>query len=118
MYLVIWEFRVRPESRDVFVRLYGPEGEWVRLFRAASGYLGTEMVRDEDDPDRYLTLDRWVSQADHDTFRERLTPEYEALDREGEALTTSERKIGAFTADRTLVVPARAEILRPPPALK
>jgi heme-degrading monooxygenase HmoA len=117
MYLMIWEFRVSAESCEGFERLYGPEGGWARLFRTGSGYLGTELVRDQDDPERYLTLDRWISRADHDAFRASHAAEYEALDREGETLTASERKIGAFTAERNLVVPARAESLRPPPFL-
>jgi heme-degrading monooxygenase HmoA len=46
---------------------------------------------------RYVTIDRWESAAAFDAFRRRYAREFEALDRDCEALTTDERPLGSFT---------------------
>ena len=53
----------RYEVRDPadFERVYGPEGEWAQFFRSGAGYIGTELLRDVEEPDRYLVIDRWES---------------------------------------------------------
>lgn len=95
-YLYVWEFRARPGARERFEAAYGPEGEWVRLFRQAAGYLGSELLHDADEPGRYLTIDRWESRAACDAFRERFATAFEALDARCEALTERETKLGDF----------------------
>ena len=45
-YAYIWEYTVRPERVAEFEQAYGPDGEWVRLFRRAGGYVRTELHRD------------------------------------------------------------------------
>ena len=37
-YVYVWEFVVAPEQAGAFEEAYGPEGEWVRLFRGGRGY--------------------------------------------------------------------------------
>jgi heme-degrading monooxygenase HmoA len=96
MFIVIWEFEIKNNSQASFERVNGPNGEWAKLFKRGEGYLGTELVRDLANPQRYLTIDRWVSQADYDAFRQKWRNEYEAMDQRGEALTASETKIGSF----------------------
>ena len=32
-YVVVWEFEPRPDAVPAFVHAYGPDGEWVPLFR-------------------------------------------------------------------------------------
>src|SRR5262245_35054766 len=98
MYLVVWEFRVTSEQEAAFRLASGPEGEWVRLFRTGAGYLGTELLQDERDKHRYLTVDRWSSRAAHDAFRAGWPEEYRALDQAFAALTEHETQIGSFTA--------------------
>jgi len=101
MYVILWEFRVRAEAVAEFERLYGPAGAWASLFRAAPGYLGTELLRDAGGGPRYLTLDRWASPGAYADFRRRQADAYAALDREGEGLTEAERLVGEFTAHAT-----------------
>ena len=60
-YVTVWEFRVRPEAFEVFERIYGPDGDWVRLFQTAEGYVTTELNRDLRQAGRYVTLDFWTS---------------------------------------------------------
>jgi heme-degrading monooxygenase HmoA len=95
-YATLWEFSVPPAHRSEFVSHYGPDGSWVRLFRRARGYLGTDLLSDRADPLRYVTIDRWES-ADHwHAFRRQFSEEYEALDRRCERLTAREAPLGEY----------------------
>jgi heme-degrading monooxygenase HmoA len=93
----IWEFHVPPETEVRFLLLYGPNGEWARLFGRAKGHLQTLLLRDEGNPHRYLTVDRWQSAAAYQEFRTRFAREYHALDLQGEALTSVETNLGSFS---------------------
>jgi heme-degrading monooxygenase HmoA len=95
--VLAWEFEVAPDQRDAFERRYGPEGDWARLFARADGFLGTRLLRDTGTSGCYVTLDAWRSEADWQAFRARFAAEYAALDRDCEALTTREARLGAFT---------------------
>jgi len=95
-FVYVWEFRVRPEAVAAFEAAYGPEGDWVRLFRRHAGYLGTDLLRDAAEPTRWLTIDRWRSRADRDRCRELAATEFDAIDRACEALTFDERHLGDF----------------------
>lgn len=96
MYCYVWEYRVRSDETDAFQKQYGPEGAWVALFARAPGYVGTRLLRDRADSDRFLTIDTWETAADHSAFREQFTREFEELDRRCEALTVSEIHLGDF----------------------
>lgn len=98
MYEIFWEYEVRPEQAAPFEGLYGANGEWVRLFRQADGYVETLLFRDTDRPTHYLTVDRWRSRASYEAFIQAARPAYSALDRRGDELTVSERRLGAFSA--------------------
>jgi len=89
---------VKPGAEAAFERLYGPSGGWSALFRPAPGYLGTELLHDAHAPGRYVTVDRWESAAAYDAFRLESAAAYAALDRQGEALTETERLVGELTA--------------------
>lgn len=95
-YVYLWAFRVKPGRRREFVRIYGPGGDWERLFRKARGYLGTELLHDRRERNRFVTVDRWRDRASHLAFRRRYAREFEALDRRCAALTSSERLLGQF----------------------
>jgi heme-degrading monooxygenase HmoA len=96
MHVIVWEFTVPSEHRRAFEQAYGPEGDWAVLFRTAPGYLGTELLRDEQTAGRYLTIDRWETGEDFALFTKSSGPAYAALDRKFEGLTARELKIGAF----------------------
>jgi heme-degrading monooxygenase HmoA len=98
MFIVIWRFEVAEEKVAAFEAAYGPEGVWARLFRSSPEYHGTELLRDAYVPGTYLTIDRWSSEEAYRAFRKEHDAEYEALDRECDALTGRETRIGAFTA--------------------
>jgi heme-degrading monooxygenase HmoA len=98
MFVVVWQFEVSEDKIAAFEAAYGPEGSWAQLFRTSPQYGGTELLRDAYVPGSYLTIDRWVSEADFRAFRKEHDKEYEALDRACDALTARETRIGAYTA--------------------
>ena len=87
-FTTLWEFAVLPARQAEFESHYGPEGDWVRLFRRGTGYLGSELLQDRANPQRYLTIDRWESLEAWRAFRRHFAEEYERLDREFEGLAT------------------------------
>jgi heme-degrading monooxygenase HmoA len=95
-YIVIWEYSVPPEHATAFLAAYGPAGTWAKLFRASPAYRGTELYRDREIADRYVTIDFWMSPADFDRFRQEHAEAYAALDRACESLTVNERRLGGF----------------------
>lgn len=95
-YVCAWEFVVRPACVAEFERIYGSDGEWVRLFRRAPGYQCSELHRDRTQPTRFLTLDFWDSREACDRFQRAHADDYEALDARCEPLTEREREIGRF----------------------
>ena len=95
-YAYVWEYLVHPEHVTEFEAAYGRNGGWVRLFRRAAGYLGTELHRDRADPCRFLTIDYWETFSDWERFRVELGDEFEAFDRRCEKLTDHELEIGRF----------------------
>jgi heme-degrading monooxygenase HmoA len=95
-YWVVWSYDVKPEQAKAFERAYGPDGEWVQLFRRAPGYVGTEMRRETDRTPRYFTVDRWISREDYHRFKENFRSEYQMLDARCAAMTEGEKKVGDF----------------------
>lgn len=99
MYVILWEFAVRPEKTDAFVAAYRSDGAWAKLFARADGYLGTELVRSTETTaeSRFITIDRWKTPEDFTAFQKQFGAEYRSLDTQFEGLTISERKLGTFT---------------------
>lgn len=95
--LYLWQFDVKAESVEEFERIYGSNGEWERLFRRSFAFRGTALLRDPLRPTRYYTLDFWESDQEYWQFREQMSDDYAELDRKCDALTESERFLGAFT---------------------
>jgi heme-degrading monooxygenase HmoA len=96
-FVYIWQFDVEEARRVEFERHYGPSGSWAALFRRARGYLGTQLLKDQSMPGRYLTVDRWQSAAAYRAFREEFAAAYAELDQQFEKLTREERAIGDYT---------------------
>ncbi|PWB77934.1 MAG: hypothetical protein C3F07_01070 [Anaerolineales bacterium] len=96
MFIVLWEYRVKPEKQSEFESIYSPKGAWGELFKTGNGYLGTELFGDQDHPGRYLTIDRWTSKAEYEIFLSKHRQEYKALDEECECLTESESLLGMW----------------------
>ena len=95
-YAIVWEFRVRPGCEGQFEQVYGPEGDWARFFRQGRGYAATQLIRDESDPRRYLTIDFWRSRTDYEAFRQQHAEEYRLIDDKCETMTEREVSLGTF----------------------
>jgi hypothetical protein len=95
-YVVIWEFVVSPGREARFERVYGPSGDWVRLFQQDPNHLRTELIRVPGTSRRYLTLDFWKSQSAYDRFRQKHLAEYRAIDRKCGEMTERERKLATL----------------------
>jgi hypothetical protein len=92
----VWNYVVRPESLEAFRIAYGPDSEWVQLFRRDPAYVSTTLLADLHDPTRFMTLDFWTSPEACTAFRERCAAEFDALDRRFEQLTVQEVHAGDF----------------------
>jgi heme-degrading monooxygenase HmoA len=91
---------VRPDRRGDFERRYGSDGDWARLFALADGYAGTVLLRDAEEPDRYVTIDAWPDREAFESFRAQHAAEYARLDAECAALTLEERCLGWYDVTR------------------
>jgi len=100
-FVYIWLYDVREGSELDFETLYGPDGGWAQLFRKSAQYLGTDLLRDRSKKSRYVTVDRWSSEASHREFVSAHREEFAELDRKGERLTTKETGIGDFDVVRS-----------------
>jgi heme-degrading monooxygenase HmoA len=96
MFVVLWEFEVKPGCEERFETVYGPSGDWARLFGRDPSYRETLLLRDPFRTRTYLTLDFWDSREAYEAFREANLSAYTTLDRACEALTSAERKIGSY----------------------
>jgi heme-degrading monooxygenase HmoA len=95
-YTYLWEFHVTGERREEFENDYGPGGAWARLFRQSPGYIETLLLRDTANAGRYVTIDRWQSEAAYQAFRSRFAAEYRELDERCQHLTTKEISLGQY----------------------
>lgn len=96
MYVIIWEYYVKPAHLPRFEKIYGESGKWVELFQKGHGYLGTELLHDSSDPGHYITIDRWVSFRDYQAFLSTWKEEYESVDAQCEGLADQEIPLGKW----------------------
>ncbi len=96
MFLALWEFDVKQGSEERFESVYGPSGEWARMFRRDPAYQRTLLLRDPFRDRTYVTCDFWESQVAYEAFQRKNSDDYLALDKLSEEFTLAERKIGEF----------------------
>jgi len=95
-YAYLWEFLVAADRREEFEMHYGPRGTWVALFRQSPGHVETILLQDPANALRYLTIDRWESEAAYRAFRARFSGQYADLDARCAHLTTKETSLGHY----------------------
>jgi heme-degrading monooxygenase HmoA len=71
---LVFSYEVR--DAEAFERAYGTGGEWEEFFRTARGFIGTELLRDVEQPGRYLVVDRWESPEAYNAFANENRDEY------------------------------------------
>jgi heme-degrading monooxygenase HmoA len=94
-YVILWTYEVAPEHEAEFISAYNARGDWAALFAKAPGFLGVELYRDGR---RFLSVDRWQSEAAFAAFQAEFAGDYRALDAKCEALTRAETRLGAFVS--------------------
>jgi heme-degrading monooxygenase HmoA len=92
----IWEYEVREKFRPDFVRAYDSNGTWIKLFSRCPGYLNTELKRDVENANRFVTVDSWESFSAFSSMKQSIGSEYTKLDNKCEVFTQSENHIGFF----------------------
>jgi heme-degrading monooxygenase HmoA len=97
MHIILWKFTVREDRVEEFIRACGSDGDWAQLFRRGEGYLGTRLLRSADDPNIFVTVDRWNNAECFEAFKKQYGMEYNELDSRFEANTLSEEKLGDFS---------------------
>jgi quinol monooxygenase YgiN len=93
---IVWVMQAAPDRLADFEKVYSPSGRWVQLFRQAEGYISTGLLPDLETEDRFLVIDRWRDLTSFESFKKRHQTEYDELDRQCEALTIKETRIGIF----------------------
>jgi len=96
MFLILWEFEVKPGEEGLFEKAYGPEGPWVQLFEGDPHFRQTQLLKDPSRSRIYFTLDFWDSEHDYHRFKLSSQSEYESIDQVTEGLTIRERNLGCF----------------------
>ena len=89
-------FRYEAREPEEFERTYGPDGEWAGFFRTGSGYIGTELLRDVEEPGRYLVIDRWESADAYNAFLAANNDEYMRRADESRFHYVQELRFGTF----------------------
>ncbi len=99
MFVVLWEYEVKPGCEESFQSVYGPQGDWVQLFRLNPHFRETRLLQDISRTPFYFTLDYWDSEISYEHFKSVNHAAYAALDRATEHLTVSERRLAGFTLE-------------------
>jgi heme-degrading monooxygenase HmoA len=79
MYVRVREYEVDTGQADALLAAYGAGGAWAQLERAA-GYAGTQLFRDFDRANRFLTVACWADAASWESFLDRWRDDYCELD--------------------------------------
>lgn len=105
MIRVLWKYQVKDDQVTAFVREYGLEGSWYRLFAGKPGFIGTELVRGTADGFEFVTIDTWESNDLYQVFLREHAAAYREVDSRCEGLTECDMKIGVFET-----LPSLAEV--------
>ncbi len=108
MYVIVWEFKVKPGKVTEFESAYGSAGDWSQFFAGGAGYLGTRLLRDCEEPGSYITFDRWTSRQEFENFKREHAEKYQKLDAQFQLITDTETFIGAFESADPMAQPERA----------
>ena len=106
----VWEYVVREEARGHFELAYGPGGAWGRLLGRCTGFRGTTLLRDTEDPQRYMAIELWDSENQRELCLAERESEYAELEAAiaGWAETRTESGVFRVLAEATVRPRGRA----------
>jgi hypothetical protein len=96
MVQIVWEFIVKEEVQGQFELVYGPGGAWSKLFSSSPGYRGTTLLRDTENPRKYLTIDIWDTVQQRERMLAERGDEYDSLDKSFTEWMESQTEVGIF----------------------
>lgn len=99
MFIIIWKYKIKYEHIIDFERLYGEEGDWVKLFNKYDDYIKTELLKDCSDTESYITIDYWKSKEAYQNFKRTAAAPTNEIDKLGEKLTLQETYLGEIESD-------------------
>ena len=94
MIALVFRYEVRDPA--AFEQAYGQNGEWATFFNQGAGYIGTELLRDVEEPQRYLVIDRWDSAEAYNSFLAANQAEYLRHSDEARFHYLQELRFGTF----------------------
>ena len=81
---------------EAFEEVYGPNGDWAKFFRQGAGFIGTELLRDVEEPDRFIVIDRWESADAYNAFLTEHQDEYLRRSDDARLYYLQELRLGTF----------------------
>lgn len=93
---ILSEFVIKEEARGQFELVYGPGGAWSKLFAGYPGFHGTTLLRDMQNPQRYLTVEFWETEDQREQALAERKDEYSELDADFADWTESRIEVGVF----------------------
>lgn len=93
---IVCEFVVKEEARGQFELAYGPGGAWSKLCTGAPGFRGTTLLRDTENPRRYLAIDLWDTEAHREQMLAEREAEVASLEAAFDDWTESRAELGTF----------------------
>ncbi|UCF62453.1 MAG: antibiotic biosynthesis monooxygenase [Anaerolineaceae bacterium] len=93
---IVWEFVVKEEAQGQFELAYGPGGAWSKMFARYPGFRGITLLRDTEDPRRYLAIDIWDTEVQREQILVEREDEYSKLEAVFADWTESKTEMGVF----------------------
>lgn len=93
---IISEYIVHESDRGQFELVFARGGAWSKLFARHRGFRGTSLLRDKENPGRYLIIDVWDSSTDWKDAIAETQSEYSELMATLSTWTQSKARLGIF----------------------
>jgi heme-degrading monooxygenase HmoA len=93
---IVFEYVVNEEARGLFELAYGPGGAWSKLYARCQGFRGATLLRDEENPRRYLVIELWDTSADRGQALSEQEAEYADLESTLGGWTETQTKLGTY----------------------
>ncbi len=92
----VQELVIRPEERGRFELVFGPGGAWGSLFGQHPGFRGTTLLRDVQDPRRYLVIDLWEAEGQREQALAAQEAAWSGLEAALAGWAESRQELGTF----------------------
>lgn len=109
---IVREIIVRQEAQGQFELVYGPGGAWSKLFGKSPGFRGTTVLKDTNNPRRYLIIDLWDTEVQQEQALSECADEYSKLNADLEDWIESRIEVGVFRVRAEATVRPRGKTSR------